>query len=143
MRLDDASHTGSFLFIPQPGTGKTSTVTELIMQAVHRDMKLLVCAPSNIAVDTVLARLARNVQHSSDENGRRKKYWRSSSSGAGGQLRMVRLGHPAKMSSDILMYSLDSLIATDEVRVGVDVMQDSDLTKGAFLSFHRDRGQRS
>jgi hypothetical protein len=104
-------------------------------------MKLLVCAPSNIAVDTVLARLARSVQYSSDENGRRKKYWRSSS--AGGQLRMVRLGHPARMSSDILMYSLDSLIATDEVGVGVDVMQDSYLTTGAFLSFHRDRGQRS
>ena len=142
MRLDDASHTGSFLFIPQPGTGKTSTVTELIMQAVHRDMKLLVCAPSNIAVDTVLARLARSVQYSSDENNRRKKYWRSSSS-AGGQLRMVRLGHPARMSSDILMYSLDSLIAIDEVGVSVDVMQDSDLTTGSFLSFHRDRGQRS
>ena len=97
------------------------------MQAVHRDMKLLVCAPSNIAVDTVLARLARSVQRCSNEDDRRKKKKHCSSSGAGGKLRMVRLGHPARMSSDILMYSLDSLIATDEVGMGVDVMQDFDL----------------
>jgi superfamily I DNA and/or RNA helicase len=41
-----------------PGTGKTTTVAELIQQAVcgHK-MKVLVTAPSNVAVDNVLERI--------------------------------------------------------------------------------------
>jgi len=36
-----------------PGTGKTTTVVELIMQHVRLGHKVLACAPSNIAVDNV------------------------------------------------------------------------------------------
>lgn len=95
------------------------------MQAVHRELKVLVCAPSNIAVDTVLARLA-TCRHSSSGDSRRKKGKDHKASGGGGDgggggggqlnLQMVRLGHPARISSDILKYSLDALIAADEVR---------------------------
>jgi ATP-dependent RNA/DNA helicase IGHMBP2 len=43
-----------------PGTGKTSTVAELILQAVAKyDQRLLVCAPSNVAVDNILERLIK------------------------------------------------------------------------------------
>jgi ATP-dependent RNA/DNA helicase IGHMBP2 len=37
-----------------PGTGKTTTVCELIVQAVKKGQKVLACAPSNIAVDNIV-----------------------------------------------------------------------------------------
>jgi ATP-dependent RNA/DNA helicase IGHMBP2 len=37
-----------------PGTGKTTTVCELIIEAVKRGQKVLACAPSNIAVDNIV-----------------------------------------------------------------------------------------
>ena len=45
-----------------PGTGKTTTLVEIIQQAVKDGQKVLVMAPSNTAVDNVLKRLVdRNV----------------------------------------------------------------------------------
>jgi superfamily I DNA and/or RNA helicase len=41
------------------GTGKTTTVVEIICQAAAAGEKVLVCAPSNIAVDNLLERLVR------------------------------------------------------------------------------------
>ena len=55
-----------------PGTGKTTTVVELIRQAVARGEKVLACAASNMAVDNLLERLV-----------------------AVGE-RAIRLGHPAR-----------------------------------------------
>ena len=43
------------------GTGKTTTVVEVICQAVAAGDKVLVCAPSNVAVDNLLERLVRQV----------------------------------------------------------------------------------
>ena len=40
-----------------PGTGKTTTVVELILQEVKRGSKVLACAASNIAVDNIVERL--------------------------------------------------------------------------------------
>lgn len=87
----------------KPGTGKTSTLTELILQATRLEQKVLVCAPSNIAVDTILSRLA-------DEFAMKPKL-----SQKGAALNMVRLGHPARVSSNAMQYSLDYLISIDEV----------------------------
>lgn len=43
-----------------PGTGKTTALTEYILQEVKRGNKVLVCAASNIAVDNVVERLTRH-----------------------------------------------------------------------------------
>ena len=73
-----------------PGTGKTHTLIELILQLLKRGKRLLVCGPSNISVDNIVERLApRKVQ-------------------------MVRLGHPARLLPSVLDHSLEVLTRTSE-----------------------------
>ncbi|KAG1685431.1 hypothetical protein DVH05_008369 [Phytophthora capsici] len=87
-----------------PGTGKTTTVVEFILQAVTKfDQKVLVCAPSNIAVDNVLDKLA------------------STCSTLGKKLRLTRVGHPARVLPQILKYCLDAKIESAE---GTEIVND-------------------
>ncbi|KAK5187854.1 hypothetical protein LTR16_009378, partial [Cryomyces antarcticus] len=41
-----------------PGTGKTHTLIELILQMLKQNLRVLVCGPSNISVDNIVERLA-------------------------------------------------------------------------------------
>ena len=69
-----------------PGTGKTTTVVELICQAVANGERVLACAPSNTAVDNLLERLV----HAGEP--------------------AVRLGHPARVLDVVRERTLDALI---------------------------------
>jgi superfamily I DNA and/or RNA helicase len=69
-----------------PGTGKTTTLVELIRQAVARGEKVLACAASNMAVDNLFERLL-----------------------AAG-VRAVRLGHPARVLPELRAHTLDLLV---------------------------------
>ncbi|MDZ7617482.1 MAG: AAA domain-containing protein [Patescibacteria group bacterium] len=69
-----------------PGTGKTVTLVEVIRQAVRRGRKVLVCAPSNLAVDNLFERLL------------------------GYSERAVRLGHPARVLPQLRDHTLDLLV---------------------------------
>ncbi len=69
-----------------PGTGKTTTVVELIRQIARSGQRVLAVAPSNIAVDNMLERLL-----------------------AGGE-KPVRLGHPARVSPELREHTLDQLV---------------------------------
>lgn len=69
-----------------PGTGKTTTIVELIRQAVGLGHKVLLCAPSNLAVDNVFERLL-----------------------AAGE-KAVRLGHPARVLPELRKHTLDLLV---------------------------------
>lgn len=69
-----------------PGTGKTTTVVELIRQAIQRGERVLACAPSNVAVDNLLERLIVVGEEA------------------------VRLGHPARVSADLQEHTLDLLV---------------------------------
>ena len=94
-----------------PGTGKTSTVVELIQQSATQHRSVLVCAPSNVAVDNILERLilAKEGTINDKEKSTRNK------------LKFVRLGHPARISQRSAHYCLDSLIARDD---GTDIVAD-------------------
>ena len=69
-----------------PGTGKTTTVVELIRCAVARGEKVLACAPSNLGVDNLFERLL-----AAGENA-------------------VRLGHPARVMPQLRARALDMLV---------------------------------
>ncbi|KAM5247003.1 DNA-binding protein SMUBP-2 [Ctenodactylus gundi] len=86
-----------------PGTGKTTTVVEVILQAVKQGLKVLCCAPSNIAVDNLVERLARCKQ------------------------RILRLGHPARLLESIQQHSLDAVLArSDNAQIVADIRSDID-----------------
>ncbi|MRI83640.1 MAG: IGHMBP2 family helicase [Nitratiruptor sp.] len=71
-----------FLIHGPPGTGKTSTLIELILQEVGRGHKVLASADSNIAVDNMLQRLAQY------------------------DLELVRIGHPARILHELESFSI-------------------------------------
>ncbi len=72
-----------FLVHGPPGTGKTRTLTEIILQEAEKGKKILVCADSNIAVDNILMNLAKyNLDN------------------------IVRIGHPSRINSELIEYSL-------------------------------------
>ncbi|XP_038419589.1 DNA-binding protein SMUBP-2-like isoform X10 [Canis lupus familiaris] len=86
-----------------PGTGKTTTVVEIILQAVRQGLKVLCCAPSNIAVDNLVERLARCKQ------------------------KILRLGHPARLLESIQQHSLDAVLArSDNAQIVADIRKDID-----------------
>ena len=69
-----------------PGTGKTRTLVEIIVQAAQRGQKVLATAASNAAVDNLAIRLVQT------------------------GLSVVRLGHPARVSNDMEAQTLDALL---------------------------------
>jgi superfamily I DNA and/or RNA helicase len=91
-----------------PGTGKTTTVVELIRQCVLRGERVLVCAGSNLAVDNLLEKLLRAGEEP------------------------VRLGHPARVLPELREHSLDLLVAEHP-----DSRQARKLAKEAFALFRK------
>ncbi|CAB9510418.1 polymerase alpha-associated DNA helicase A [Seminavis robusta] len=113
-----------------PGTGKTTTVAELIQQAVHHHgMRVLVTAPSNVAVDNVLERLAS--KNSGPNPPKRKAKANNKNNNHNNKpLRMVRLGHPARIQPSILSYSLEALVQSHE---GTEIVKDVRTELQSFL----------
>lgn len=86
-----------------PGTGKTHTLIELILQLLKQKLRLLVCGPSNISVDNIVERLAPH------------------------KVPIIRLGHPARLLPSVLDHSLDVLTRTSEAGAIVqDVRKEMD-----------------
>lgn len=70
-----------------PGTGKTTTLIAAISRATRSNQRILVCAPSNAAVDLLVEKLI--------DRG----------------ISTLRLGHPARVEEKILNQTLDAKIA--------------------------------
>jgi superfamily I DNA and/or RNA helicase len=69
-----------------PGTGKTTTLVQAILETIRRERRVLVCAPSNTAVDLVTEKLA--------ERG----------------VKLIRLGNPSRVSDLLLAHTLDAQV---------------------------------
>ncbi|KAL8698765.1 MAG: hypothetical protein Q9201_006396 [Fulgogasparrea decipioides] len=92
-----------------PGTGKTYTLIELILQLVKRSQRVMVCGPSNISVDNIVERLAPH------------------------KLPIVRLGHPARLLPSVLDLSLEVLTQTSEAAAIVkDVCKEMDAKQASI-----------
>jgi ATP-dependent RNA/DNA helicase IGHMBP2 len=69
-----------------PGTGKTTTLVQAIIETIRRERRVLVCAPSNTAVDLLTEKLA---EHS---------------------VNVIRLGNPSRVSDLLLKHTLDAAV---------------------------------
>ncbi len=70
-----------------PGTGKTTTLVQAISEVLRSEKQVLVCSSSNTAVDLLTEKLHK-------EN-----------------IKVLRLGNPARVSEEVLMNTLDSKVA--------------------------------
>ena len=80
------THDVAFIHGP-PGTGKTTTLVEAIFHTVKNEGQVLVCAPSNAAIDLLVEKLSDR------------------------KLSVLRLGHPARVTEQSLSKTLDARIA--------------------------------
>jgi ATP-dependent RNA/DNA helicase IGHMBP2 len=71
-----------------PGTGKTTTIVQAIIATVKAEKQVLVCAPSNAAVDLLADKLS--------EQG----------------MNVLRIGHPARVTEQSLSKTMDARIAS-------------------------------
>lgn len=73
-----------------PGTGKTTTLIRAIMHTLMHEKQVLVCSPSNVAVDLLTEKLVQQ------------------------GINVLRLGNPARVSEEVLQNTLDARMANHE-----------------------------
>lgn len=103
-----------------PGTGKTHTLIELILQLIKRNLRILVCGPSNISVDNIVERLSPH------------------------KIPILRLGHPARLLPSVLNHSLDVLTQTSEAgQIVKDVRNEMDAKQASIKKTKSGRERRA
>lgn len=104
-----------------PGTGKTYTLIELILQLLKQNFRVLVCGPSNISVDNIVERLALTSPSTP----------------------IVRLGHPARLLPSVLNHSLEVLTRTSEAAgIVSDVRKELDQKQASIRKTRNARERR-
>lgn len=79
-----------------PGTGKTTTLVQAIKEIQIRDNSVLVCAPSNAAVDLLTERLSKE------------------------HINVVRIGNISRIDDDILKHTVDYIMANHPERKNIN-----------------------
>ncbi|KAK8232308.1 P-loop containing nucleoside triphosphate hydrolase protein [Phyllosticta capitalensis] len=103
-----------------PGTGKTHTLIELILQMLRQGMRLLVCGPSNISVDNIVERLAPH------------------------KVPIIRLGHPARLLPSVVNHSLDVLTRTsDAAEIVQDIRKEMDQKQASIRKTRNGRERKA
>lgn len=82
-----------------PGSGKTTTICELILQELCRDRRVLLCASTHVAVDNVIERLMAEDQPARD------------------QVIPVRIGDRKKISDAVKPWQIETLQRTEKDRL--------------------------
>jgi len=101
-----------------PGTGKTTTLVEAINELARQGKKVLVCAPTNAAVDNISQKLIDN------------------------SLKVCRLGNPVKVDSSIQNFTLDYLAKNDSSFKLVErLKKSSELIRKKAFKFKRNFGK--
>ncbi|MEN0110164.1 MAG: AAA domain-containing protein, partial [Planctomycetota bacterium] len=108
-----------------PGTGKTTTLAEVVFQAVRRGETVLAAAASNTAVDNLVERLIELMPG------------------------VVRVGHPARVFEALRGHTLDELVERDDTNTFVrqlrreaDALQRRAQKRSRSRNAGRERGQR-
>ncbi len=97
-----------------PGTGKTTTLVELIRQITKTGGRVLAVAPSNLAVDNLLERLI-----DAGENA-------------------IRLGHPARVTPELREHTLDLLVEHHpDVKIAQKLTRDAHSLRKQASKFFR------
>ena len=102
-----------------PGTGKTTTLVAAIAETLKKERQVLVCAPSNTAVDWLTEKLhAQNIQ-------------------------VTRLGHPARVNETLEHLTLDGKIEQhSDYKYYKKLLKQSEQMRKQALKFKRNFGQR-
>lgn len=82
-----------------PGSGKTTSICELILQALRRDQRVLLCASTHVAVDNVIERLMAEDQPFRDE------------------VIPVRIGDRKKIKATVKQWQFETLQKTERERL--------------------------
>ena len=95
------------------GTGKTTTLASIIAESTRADpnIKILACAPSNVAVDNLATRVLSL-----------------------GICSIVRIGHPVRVDASLLDHTLDSLVRKSDY---YESCRDIESELGSMLSVAR------
>jgi len=102
-----------------PGTGKTTTLVELIRQITRRGENILAVAPSNLAIDNLLERLV-----TAGENA-------------------IRLGHPARVTPELREHSLDILVENHpDIKIANKLTRDAYALRDQSFKYTRARPER-
>ena len=97
-----------------PGTGKTFTICKLLKQLIqNKESKILVCAPTNTAVDNILKKFANDNEDLKES--------------------LIRVGNADRISKDTKDFEFESLV--DEIHaLHVKDVQKKNITKGFYKS---------
>ena len=109
-----------------PGTGKTTTLVEIIMQEIVKGGRVMVCANANVAVDNLMLKVLK--VHKEPKMGK-----------------IIRIGHPGKITEKLIPNSLFSLTNTTSPNNNTEILLHASAVFGTLstCNFYRNSQQKT
>ncbi|WP_375585727.1 AAA domain-containing protein [Cyclobacterium xiamenense] len=100
-----------------PGTGKTTTLVRAVLEASLRHAQVMVCAPSNAAVDVLVEKLVAE------------------------DLQVLRLGHPSRVDENLILQTLDAkILSHPSYKIYKNLKKSGEALKRSAQKFKRNFG---